>query len=292
MARIGFIGLGIMGSGMARNLAAAGHQVTGWNRTRANVPDGLDRVTITDTIEAAVRDAEFVFISVIGPPAQLDVVFDDDGLLEHTPEGALVIDTTSTAPDLTRSLYEDFAEHGADYVDAPVFGSRDEAWGGKLDWLFGGTPDQFARAEPLLRAMGKSVTHTGPLGTAAAMKLAGNLMVAAQFISLAEGLAIARRAGVPDEVIPKVLDQVDFGSGLLRANARSALAGDFTPFFYLRHMLKDTHLVADLAREHGVPVAGVPAAIGALTAAVNAGYGDDNASAVVAWLEQVSSPED
>ena len=202
--------------------------------------------------------------------------------------GALVLDTTSTSPELSQSLYEDFAERGVDYADAPVFGSREEAANGTLDWLFGGTAEQFAQAEPVLRVMSKSVTHVGPVGAAAAMKLAGNLMVAAQFVSLAEGLAIARRAGVPDEVIPKVLDQVDFGSGLLRANARSALAGDFAPFFYLKHMLKDAHLVADLARDQGVPVVGVPAAIASLTAAVNAGYGDDNVSALVAWLQEAS----
>lgn len=292
MARIGFIGLGIMGGGMARNLAAAGHQVTGWNRTKANIPAGLTGVAIADSIAEAVDGAAFVFISVIGPPAQMDVVLDEDGLLEHVPEGAMVLDATSTSPELTRSLYEDFAERGVDYVDAPVFGSRTEAWGGTLDWLFGGSPEQFATAEPLLRTMGKSVTHVGPVGTAAAMKLAGNLMVASQFVSLAEALAIARRAGVPDDVIPTVLDQVDFGSPLLRANARTALAGDFAPSFYLEHMLKDAHLASDLARDLGVPVPGAQAAVTGLTAAVNAGYGEDNASALVAWLEGVSRREE
>ncbi|MEJ1977411.1 MAG: NAD(P)-dependent oxidoreductase [Acetobacteraceae bacterium] len=291
MARIGFIGLGIMGGGMARNLAQAGHLVTGWNRTRAHVPEGLDGVSVVDALADAVKGAEFVFLSVTGPAAQMDVVFDDEGLLEHVPSGAMVIDATTTAPGLTQSLYEDFAEQDAEYVDAPVFGSREEAWDGRLDWLFGGTAEQFARAEPLLKAMSKTVTHVGPLGSAAAMKLVGNLMVAAQFVSLAEGLAIARRAGVPDEVVPTILDAVDFGSGLLRANARSALAGDFEPFFYLKHMLKDTHLVADLARDQGVPVSGLAAAVGMLTQAVNAGYGDENVSALTSWLDRVSTRE-
>ena len=291
MARIGFIGLGIMGGGMARNLAKAGHGVFGWNRTPEHIPEGLDGVTIAKSIAACVKDAEFVFVSVVGPAAQMDLVFDDDGLLDHVPAGALVLDATSTAPDLSRSLHEEFAERDAEYCDAPVFGSREEAWNGTLDWLFGGTEAQFARAEPLLQATGKSVTHVGGLGTAAAMKLVGNLMVAAQFASLAEGLAIARRAGVPDDVIPRVLDQVDFGSGLLRANARSALAGDFAPFFYLKHMLKDVHLAGDLARDLGVPLAGLPAAAGMLTQAVNAGHGEDNVSALAAWLESVSQSQ-
>ena len=291
MARIGFIGLGIMGGGMARNLAKAGHLVTGWNRTRKHVPDGLDGVTVVDELADAVRGAEFVFLSLTGPAAQMDVVFDEGGLLEHVQPGVMVIDTTSTAPSLTQNLSEEFAEQDAEYVDAPVFGSRDEAWDGRLDWLFGGTEAQFTRAEPLLRPMGKSVTHVGPVGRAAAMKLVGNLMVAAQFASLAEGMAIARRAGVPDEIVPKILDLVDFGSGLLRANARSAVAGDFEPFFYLKHMLKDAHLAADLARDHGVPVSGLPAATAMLTQAVNAGYGDDNVSALVAWLDGTCAAE-
>jgi len=291
MARIGFIGLGIMGGGMARNLAKAGHLVVGWNRTAANVPDGLDEVTVVDDLADAVKGAEFVFLSLTGPAAQMDVVFDEDGLLENIPPGAMVIDASSTAPSLTQSLFEEFAERDAEYVDAPVFGSRDEAWDGRLDWMFGGTEEQFARAEPLLRVMSKTVTHVGPVGSAAAMKLVGNLMVAAQFASLAEGLAIARRAGVPDEILPKILDAVDFGSGLLRANARSAVAGDFEPFFYLKHMLKDAHLAADLARDHGVPVSGLAATVGMLTQAVNAGYGDDNVSALVAWLDGTCARE-
>ena len=292
MARIGFIGLGIMGGGMARKLAAAGHQVTGWNRTAGHVPAELSGVTIADTIADAVHGAEFVFVAVTGPAAQMDLVFDAGGLLEHVPAGALVLDATTTSPELSQSLYEDFAENEVEYADAPVFGSRMEAAQGKLDWLFGGTEALFDRAEPVLRTMSKSVTHVGPLGTAAAMKLVGNTMVAAQFVSLAEGLAMARRAGVPDAVIPGIIDQVDFGSGLLRANARSALEGDFQPFFTLQNMLKDAHLAADLARDQGVPVAGVPAAIGMLTAAVNAGYGEDNVSALVAWLQEASRADD
>ncbi len=289
MARIGFIGLGIMGSGMARNLAKAGHAVAGWNRTPAHLPDGLDGVSVAETAADAVKGAEYVFISITGPDAQMDVMFDDGGLLENVPPGVMVLDATTTAPSLSQNLFEEFAERDIDYVDAPVFGSREEAWDGRLDWLFGGTEEQFARAEPLLRTMSKTVTHVGPVGTAAAMKLVGNLMVAAQFVSLAEGLAIARRAGVPDDVVPRVLDVVDFGSPLLKANVRTALAGDFEPFFYLKHMLKDVHLAADLARDSGVPVAGLPAAVGMLTQAVNAGYGEENVSALVAWLEGISA---
>ena len=288
MARIAFLGLGIMGAGMAQNLAKAGHAVTAWNRTRGNIPGVLEGVTVAGSIAEAADGAEFALIAVTGPEAQRAVIAAPDGLAAHAPAGCLVIDSTSSDPALAHEFAALLAARGAEYADAPVFGSRDEAAGGTLDWLFGGTGALFARAEPVLRAMSKTVTHIGPLGTASAMKLAGNLMVAAQFVSLAEGLAIARRAGVPDSVIPTVLDAVDFGSGLLRGNARSALAGDWTPFFYAKHMLKDACLVQDLARAMGVPVSGVPAAVAALTATVNAGHGDENVSAVVAWVEASS----
>jgi 3-hydroxyisobutyrate dehydrogenase-like beta-hydroxyacid dehydrogenase len=285
MANIAFIGLGTMGSGMAKNLAQAGHTVRGWNRSPVEAPNG---VHIVASIQEAADDAEFVLISVTGPQAQESVITNEAGLLECAPRSALIIDATSTDPEITRHFQEAFAEKSVEYVDGPVFGSKNEAAGGELDWLFGGTDAQFQRAKPILDAMSKTVTHVGPVGAAASMKLVGNLMVAAQFLSLAEGLAIARRSGVPDAILPTLLDVVDFGSGLLRANARSAIAGDYTPSFMLKHMLKDAGLAQDLARRAGVPAFGLAAAASTLSAANNTGHGDQNVSALVAWLDENS----
>jgi 3-hydroxyisobutyrate dehydrogenase-like beta-hydroxyacid dehydrogenase len=290
MAKIGFIGLGIMGGGMARNLAQAGYAVKGWTRSRDHLPDGLEHVTVAASIGDAVRDAEFVVISVTGPEAQRAVIGDanGDGVLTSAPHGAMVLDATTTDPDLSRAFADKFRARGVIYADTPVFGSKTEAWDGKLDVMFGGSESAFKRAEPVLREISKTVTHVGAVGTAMSLKLIGNLMVASQFMSLAEGMALARRTGVKAETLAHMLDNVDFGSGLLQANARSAAKDDFSPFFQLKDMLKDARLAEDLGRRTGVPTLSVSVAAQALAAAVNLGHGGENVSALVAYVEGLS----
>jgi 3-hydroxyisobutyrate dehydrogenase-like beta-hydroxyacid dehydrogenase len=290
MAKIGAVGLGIMGGGMARNLARAGHQVTGWTRSADKTSRELNGVILAGSVGAAVRDADFVLISVTGPEAQHAVIgaAAGDGVLAHAPRGALVLDATTTDPELSRVFADAFADRGVAYADAPVFGSKTEAWDGKLDVMFGGSDADFERAKPLLEAIGKTVTHVGGTGTAMSLKLIGNLMVANQFMSLAEGMALAQRTGVAPETLAHVLDHVDFGSGLLRANARTAAQGDFTAFFQLKDMVKDARLVEDLGRRVGVPMLSASVAAQVLAGAMNAGHGRENVSALVAYVEAQS----
>jgi 3-hydroxyisobutyrate dehydrogenase-like beta-hydroxyacid dehydrogenase len=293
MAKIGVVGLGIMGSGMARNLAKHGHQVTGWTRSRANTPKDLGNVTIAPSIAAALQGAAFILISVTGPEAQRDVIGEaaQQGVLAHIPKGALVLDATTTDPELTVSFHKQFEQAGAVYADTPVFGSKNESWEGKLDVMFGGTTSDFARAEPVLKSIAKTVTHVGPAGTAMNMKLIGNMMVASQFMALAEAMAIACRTGVTPEILAHMLDNVDFGSDLLRNNARSAAKGDYTPFFQLKDMLKDTRLAEDLGRRAGVPMLATAVATQSFQQAVNSGHGRENVSALIAHVEALSQAE-
>ena len=290
MAKIGFIGLGIMGSGMARNLAKAGHEITGWTRSRQNTPKDLGRVTVKDSLAEAISDADFVFISVTGPDAQHDVIgtAGGQGALAHARRRTLVLDATTTDPELSRHFHDAFEKQGIRYAETPVFGSKNEAWDGKLDVMFGGAPDDFAEAEPLLKAIAKTVTNVGGPGTAMSMKLIGNMMVAAQFMSLAEGMAVAKRTGVSPEILAHMLDHVDFGSGLLQNNARSAAKGDYTAFFQLKDMLKDARLAEDLGRRVGVPTPATALAAQELQAAVNTGHARENVSALVAHVEALS----
>lgn len=289
MARIGFVGLGIMGGGMARNLTNAGHHVRGFTRS-GRAAEGLEKVEMAPSIAAAVDGAEFVFISVTGLQAQHDVIGgpDGDGVLASVGRQALVLDATTTDPEFSRTMHAQFSARGVVYADTPVFGSKTEAWEGKLDVMFGGTEADFSRAAPVLKAIAKTVTHVGPAGTAMCLKLIGNLMVAAQFMSLAEGMALARRTGVRPEVLAHMLDNVDFGSGLLQANARSAAKGDFSPFFQLKDMLKDARLAEDLGRAVGVPTLSAAMAAQTLQAAVNTGHAHENVSALIKHVEALS----
>jgi len=261
-----------------RNLLRAGHAVTGWNRTQRPLPAELDRVDVAKSIADAIRGKSVVWVCVTGPDAQRPVF--DDAVLRDLGADVLVIDSTTTDPELSRRLARAVAERGSFYLDAPVFGSKAEAWDGRLDFVCGGTEATFTRAEPLLRHAAATVHHIGGSGAGATMKLIGNLLVVAQLASLGEALALARRAGLDAEALVRVLDVTDFSSGLIRGVSRASLRGDFAPSFYLRHMLKDARLIDDLARRLGVPLPAT-AGIGPLyQAAVNQGLGDLNASGV------------
>jgi 3-hydroxyisobutyrate dehydrogenase-like beta-hydroxyacid dehydrogenase len=278
MSEIAFLGLGTMGRGIARNLLRAGHSVTGWNRTRRALPAELEGMAQAESIAAAVRDKPVVFVCVTGPDAQRAVF--DEGLLDCLGSGVLVIDSTTTDPVLSVRLAEAVAAKGSRYLDAPVFGSKGEAWEGKLDFVCGGAEATFREAEPLLRPLAATVHYVGASGAGATMKLIGNLLVAAQLASLGEALALARRAGLNAEAVVGVLDVTDYSSGLIRGVSRATLRNDFSPSFYLRHMLKDVRLIEDFARRLAVPLPST-AGIGPLyQAAVNMGLGDLNASGI------------
>jgi len=290
---IGFIGLGIMGQGMARNLSLKGHEVFAWNRSKKkDIEERIPKVRIVSSIEEAVTGREIVVVSVTGPSAQDEVFHGEQGIFAHAEAGTLILDATSTDPAVTRKLAEEAKAHGLEYIDSPVFGSKDESWNGKLDIVWGGEKAAGERAKPVFQAISKSVHPMGGAGAGAAMKLIGNNIVAAEFIALAEGLALARRSGVELDAIPGVLDQVDYGSGLLSSNARTAIKGDYKPSFYLKHMLKDTRLIGVLAHETNVPIYSGGTAIQVFQAAVNQGLGEENVSAVIKHIEGLSRKEE
>ena len=161
-----------------------------------------------------------------------------------------------------------------------MFGSKTEAWEGKLDFVCGGDEAAFREAEPLLRPLAATVHHLGANGAGATMKLIGNLLVAAQLTSLGEALALARRASLDGDAVMRVFDVTDYSSGLIRGVGRASLADDFSPHFYLRHMLKDLRLIEDLARRLATPLPATAGIAPLYQAAVNEGLGDLNASAV------------
>jgi 3-hydroxyisobutyrate dehydrogenase-like beta-hydroxyacid dehydrogenase len=277
---IAFIGLGTMGQGMVRNLLKAGHAVTAWNRSQHALAPELAKVHLAGSIAEAVAGKEWVLLCVTGPDAQRAIYEGADGLIAHVRPGALVADSTTTALDVSTELAAAIKAKGAGYVDAPVFGSKGEAWEGELDYVCGGSDADFNRLRPLLEPMAATIHHLGGNGTGVAMKLVGNLLVAAQIASLGEALALARKAGLDGKAVMGVLDVADYSSKLIRNVGRASLAGDFAPSFYLRHMLKDARLITDFARYLEVPLPASADIVPLYQAAVNQGLGDLNASAL------------
>lgn len=280
MSEIGFLGLGIMGRGMVRNLLQAGHQVSAWNRTKRALPADLSGAKLCATIAEAVAGKTLVIVSLTGPDAQRAVLEGPEGLFAVAASGAVIVDTTTTDPLLAADLAAEAAKRGLRYLDAPVFGSRNEAWEGRLDFICGGERATFDAVKPVLETMAATVHYLGASGKGAAAKLVGNLLVAAQMVSLGEALSIARKAGLEPDALMGYLDVTDFSSGLIRGVGRASLEGDFEPNFYLRHMLKDARLIGAFARSLGVAVPASGLAAELYQGALNKGYGDLNASAL------------
>lgn len=289
---IAFIGLGTMGCGMVRNLLRAGHAITAWNRSPRPLPSELEKVQLAGSLAEAVAGKEWVLVCVTGPDAQRAVYEGPAGLVAHVRPGMLVADSTTTAPGISVELAGAIKAKGAAYVDAPVFGSKGEAWEGQLDFVCGGSEADFTRLRPLLAPMAATIHRLGENGAGTAMKLIGNLLVAAQMASLGEALAMARKAGLDNQALMGVLDVTDYSSKLIRNVGRASLAGAFEPSFYLRHMLKDARLITEYARRLDVPLPASADIVPLYQAALNQGLGDLNASALHKMLFTMSGLPD
>ncbi|WP_366656985.1 NAD(P)-dependent oxidoreductase [Fodinicurvata sp. EGI_FJ10296] len=288
MTDIAFLGLGIMGTGMVRNLLKAGHDLAVWNRTTRPLAEELSGAQVAPSISEAVGDRDIVMLCLTGPDAQRAVFYGGsatgnggaDGLIAALTPGKVVIDLTTTDPELTKALAAAVTDKGAAYIDAPVFGSRNEAWEGTLDIVCGGQRGTFDKVRPLLDVLAKSVHYMGPTGSGATMKLVGNLLVAAQILSTGEALSMARKAGLDTDAMMGVLNVTDYSSGVVVGTASATLAGDFSPNFYLKHMLKDARLIGTHAQALGIAAPSAALIAEMYQAALNAGLGDENASAL------------
>lgn len=283
MSAVAVLGLGTMGRGMATNLVAAGHDVTVWNRTAGARPEVAGARTAASIAEA-VRGQDVVLYCLSDDAAVRAVALGADGVLAHVAAPTVVIDMSTISAALSDEEHAAYAERGIAMLDAPVFGSKGEAEAGGLWVVVGGDADTFARVRPVLEAVSESVRHMGPAGSGARMKLVGNLLVAAQLQSLGEGLTLARAAGLDLAKVLEVVAVTDFRTPIYDGVGAAVLADDYSPNFALRLMRKDVRLIGELAAQVDAPVPGAMVAGETLDAAMTAGLGDLNASALIKVL--------
>ena len=280
MTTIAYLGLGTMGRGMVANLVRAGHDVTVFNRT-ASRADGLEGVRTAPTVAEAVAGREVVLYCLSDDTAVRDVVLAEGGLIEVVDAMSVVVDMSTISPEVSAQEAAGFAARGVAFVDAPVFGSKGEAAAGGLWVVAGGEPEVFERVRPVLEAVSETVHLMGPVGSGVRMKLVGNSVVAAQLSALGQALTLARKAGLDLDRVLDVLAVTDFRSPIFDGVGPAVLAGDYSPSFALHLMLKDARLVQAFGAGLGVPVDGTDVVEGALAEAVEKGYGDENASALI-----------
>ena len=280
MASIGYLGLGTMGRGMVRNLLAAGHDVVVWNRS-AGRAEGLAGAHEAASVAEAVAGRDIVLACLADDTAVRDVVLGPDGVLEHVDASTVVVDMSTISPALSDEEAAAFAERGVAFLDAPVFGSRDEAANGGLWVVVGGDEAAYERVRPVLEAVSETVHHMGGSGAGARMKLVGNAVVAAQLTALGESLTLAKAAGLDLDRVLGVLAVTDFRSPIFDGVGPSVLDDDYTPSFALDLMAKDVGLIRDFGASVGVEMRGAEQAAGTLAEAQAQGFGRENASALV-----------
>ncbi len=275
--KIGWIGLGIMGSRQAANLARAGHELIVWNRTQETAQAWAQEhgATVATTPAEVSEQAEIVFSMVVDGPQVQEVV------VPAAREGVLFVDMTTIGPAWTRRIGEQLAERGARLVDAPVTGSSPRAEDGTLAIMCGGEADDVERVRPLLEAMGSLIVHAGPLGAGQAVKLINNAVAAANAATLAQALLVGSAQGLDLDALVEVMAAGSGASTMLSLKAGPMRAHDYTTLFKTEHMLKDVRLCLEEALAADVPFPAAAAACDALSAAVARGHAADDFAALL-----------
>jgi 3-hydroxyisobutyrate dehydrogenase-like beta-hydroxyacid dehydrogenase len=289
--RLAFLGLGIMGSRMAANLAKAGFDLTVWNRTAATAQEfaaANEGVTVAPTPAEAAANADIVFTMVVDGDQVHQVLLGDDGAATAPNDPThprLYVDCSTIGPAATKEIGEALDERGHSLVDAPVTGSSPKAQDGTLTFMVGATEEEFARLAPALDAMGELIVHAGPRGHGQMIKLLNNAMAAANVVIVGEALVVGSRAGVDLDALVKVVASGAGGSTMLTLKAGPMRDHDYTTLFKLEHMLKDVRLCLEEGRRLGVPFASAAYAGEILNAGMGMGHANDDFAAMIEPLE-------
>lgn len=295
MSSVGVLGIGRMGGSMARALAAAGFEVVCWNRTPAAAEDlAAELGGRAMGRPADVAAAADVCVSMLADGAAVEAVYrGPDGLLAGAHQGNVLVDSSTVPPSTIRGLEADARAAGAGLLDAPVSGSVALAQSGGLTIMVGGATADLERARPVLDALAKTVFHMGPLGSGAAMKLAVNAVIFGLNEALAEGLVLAEAAGIEREAAYDVLAASAVGAPYVGYKRAAFLEPETAPVaFALDLAAKDLRLIAELAREVGVPIPQAATNLEVITAASAGGHGERDFSTVAEHLRGSARTEE
>jgi 3-hydroxyisobutyrate dehydrogenase-like beta-hydroxyacid dehydrogenase len=255
--KLGFIGLGAMGAGIVPRLLAAGHSVTGFNRSREKAMPLLDAgMRLADSPRATAAASEIVFTIVTDATAVRAVALGDDGIIAGLRPGGIYIDMSTIAPDASRAVSAQFAQRGLTMLDAPISGSPVTLAQGNASLMVGGDAAAFARIEPVLRAIGPKVTYIGASGLAVQMKIAVNLLLMVEVIAFGEAVALAEKGGVKREIAVDAVLKSVAASPVLGYRGPFILEGNMpaVPLADVTLQQKDMLLALELARKLGSPV--------------------------------------
>jgi 3-hydroxyisobutyrate dehydrogenase len=291
--KVAFLGLGTMGSAMTANIARAGYPVTAWNRTPGRAPELADLgVVVAPSPAAAVADTPFVVICVSDTKDVESVLFGTDGVAEAARADTLIIDCSTIAPSGSWDFAARLRERGLRLVDAPVSGGSEGARNATLTIFVGGDERDVENARPILNALGRTITHVGPIGAGQAVKAVNQVILAGTYLGVAEGIVLAIKAGLDVEQVVAALGGGAAQSWVLANRSGRMIDNDYPLGFKVSLHRKDLGIALDLASQLGavLPVSALAAQLE--TGLIAGGHGDDDMSALARAIRGLSSLED
>jgi 3-hydroxyisobutyrate dehydrogenase len=292
--RIGFIGLGVMGAGMASRLAESGYEVAVYNRTRSKAEEVAKAgARVADSPADAAREADVVCLSLADQDVVSQMLFGDDGAMSSLREGGYILDMSTVPPDFARELAARAADAGRRALDACVLGNPMHSRQGELRVMVGGDEADFRATQGILETIGKEVTYLGESGMGATMKLVLNMLMGVQMPALAEAVVFGERAGLDRSKILEMIAKSGYSSPVMSFRCVLMEQRNFgLAAFKLGLMRKDMMLVLDECQRLGVPMPVSESAHAMLTAAKAQGLGDLDVSAILAFQERMAGMED
>jgi 3-hydroxyisobutyrate dehydrogenase/2-hydroxy-3-oxopropionate reductase len=293
MANLGFLGLGLMGYPMARNLLRAGHQVALWSHSSAKARQlaSAEGGQFCETPRDVAAQADCMFLCVGDTAMSREVILGADGLIEGAREGSVVVDASTISPSESRKIGEALAAKGVEFLDAPCTGSTPGAEGGTLTFMIGGPEEVFQKVKPFIEPMGKRLYYCGGPGMGLQAKLTQNLVLANILMAFNEGMVLAMKGGVDPKLMLEILDNSAAKSGLISYKAPFVLRRDFQANFSTKWMDKDVGLMLESGKELGVPLLLTGLTRQLFQAAIAAGHGEEDMCSTIRLLEEISGVE-
>jgi 3-hydroxyisobutyrate dehydrogenase len=292
--RVGFIGLGTMGAGMARNLAKAGFPLTVATHTKGKAQAFArelgDRAAAAETPEEVARESDVIVSCLPDAPEVEEVHLGAHGTIRGASPGAVVVDCSTIDPEAARAIGRRLAESGAAFLDAPVSGGQKGAIEGTLTFFVGGDGAALERARPVLSAMGKRITHLGASGAGQLGKAVNQILVAGTLVAVSEGISFAQKSGLPLPALHEALMGGAANSWMLDVLGQKMIARDFKPAFAVKHQQKDLAILLKAARAIGAPLPGAALAHQLLSALEAQGRGEDGTQALLTLYEKMAQP--
>lgn len=290
MAKLGFLGLGLMGYPMARNLLKAGHEVAVWSHTaeKARKLASEAGAKACDTPQQVAENAEYIFVCVGDTAMSREVILGQNGVIAGAKPGTVVADASTIGPSDSRCIGEALRAKGIEFLDAPCTGSTPGAEGGTLTFMIGGSREVFEKTKPFFEPMGKRLYYCGGPGLGLQAKLSQNLILSNLLIAFNEGMVLAAKGGIDPKLMLDILDNSAAKSGLISYKAPFVFRGDFQANFSVKWMHKDIGLMLDSGKELNVPLLLTAVTNQLFQAAISDGHADQDICSTIRILEDLA----